>query len=113
MRASDTWVCLADGDHAQFFRCDSPSQELEPVLGFGLPCSGKPFADRLASQLDRAARDHLFDHLVLVGPMAVLSAVEDNLAPATRSRVVGEVDRNLCRATPRELVAHLAEWLPH
>lgn len=113
MRSSDTWVCLADGNHAQFFRCDRPVQELEPVLGFGLPLNGKAFAGRLASQLDRAARECLFENLVLVGPMAVLNAVEDNMAPATRSRVVGEVDKNLCRSSPRELCAHLSEWLPH
>lgn len=113
MRSSDTWVCLADGDHARFFHCNAPVVELEPVLGFGLPASSQDFAGRLASQLDRAARANLFEHLVLVGPMGVLAAVEDSLAPATRHKVVGEVHRNLCRATPRELGALLAEWLPH
>jgi protein required for attachment to host cells len=113
MRASDTWVCVADGARAQFFRCDGPSQDLEPVMGFGLPTNCSPFAGRLAGQLDRAARDRLFEHLVLVGPIAVLTDVEGRMDPATRDMVVGEIDKTFHHATPRELCAHIAAWLPH
>lgn len=113
MRTSETWVCLADGDHAQFYHCDAPGYALEPVMGFAVPRNGRTFAGRLASQLDRAARDSLFRSLVLVGPQAVLTAVEDQMAPDTRSLVVREVDRNLCGRPPRELECHLSAVLPH
>lgn len=113
MRTSETWVCLADGDRAQFYHCDAPGYALEPVMGFGLPHNSSTFAGRLASQLDRAARDHMFNHLVLVGPLAVLSEVEGRMAPETRGRVVGEVERNLCGCCPRELEAHLSGLLRH
>lgn len=113
MRTSETWVCLADGDRAQFYHCDAPGYGLEPVMGFGLPRDGRTFAGRLASQLDRAARDSLFRSLVLVGPHEVLVEVEGNLSPDTRGRVVGEVERNLCGHSPRELEAHLSAMLRH
>lgn len=113
MRASDTWVCVADGARARFFRCDGPSQDLEPVIGFGLPTTAGTFAGQLAGQLDRAARNHLFEHLVLVGPMEVLVEVEENLAPATRSLVMGECDKFAACVTPRELSARLVDLLPH
>lgn len=113
MRTSETWVCLADGDRAQFYHCDAPGYALEPVMGFGLPQNGRTFAGRLASQLDRAARDSLFHSLVLVGPHAVLAAVEAQMAPATRERVVREVDRDLCGRPPRELETHLCTVLRH
>src|SRR5512145_2716781 len=113
MRTSETWVCLADGDRAQFYHCDAPGYGLEPVMGFGLPQSGRTFAGRLAGQLDRAARDSLFHNLVLVGPHAVLEAVEQQMAPGTRERVVGEVERNLCGRSPRELETHLGAVLRH
>ncbi|HLO78338.1 MAG TPA: host attachment protein [Magnetospirillum sp.] len=113
MRTSETWVCLADGDHAQFYHCDAPSYCLEPVMGFGVPRGGRTFAGRLASQLDRAARDSLFVSLVLVGPPAVLAEVEGEMAPDTRNRVVGEVSRNLCGRSPRELETHLCGMLRH
>ncbi|MGE5478194.1 MAG: host attachment protein [Bacteroidales bacterium] len=113
MRTSETWVCLADGDRAQFYHCDAPGYALEPVIGFGLPCNGRTFAGRLASQLDRAARDSLFLSLVLVGPPAVLEEVEGQMAPDTRGRVVHEVGRNLCGRSPRELEAHLCGVLKH
>lgn len=113
MRTSETWVCLADGDHAQFYHCDAPSYVLEPVMGFGLPPAGSTFADRLARQLDRAARDCLFEALVLVAPQAVMRQVEDSMCADTRSRVVSEVDRNLCGRSPRELETHLCAVLRH
>lgn len=113
MRTSETWVCLADGDHAQFYHCDAPAYALEPVIGFCLPRNSRTFADRLAGQLDRAARDSMFRSLVLVGPQAVLAAVEDHMAPATRDRVVQEIDRNLCGRSPRELETHLSAVLRH
>ena len=113
MRTSETWVCLADGDHAQFYHCDAPGYALEPVMGFGLPRNGRTFAGRLASQLDRAARDSLFRSLVLVGPHEVLAEVEGQMAPDTRGRVVHEVERNLCGCCPRELETHLSAVLRH
>jgi len=113
MRSSETWVCVADGARAQFFHCDAPAYTLEPVLGFGLPDSGRCFAGRLASQLDRAARTALFRNLVLVGPAPVLQELEDSLDPGTRSMVVGELSKNLSKATPRELETHLSGLLSH
>lgn len=113
MRSSETWVCVADGAHAQFYHCDAPAYALEPVMGFGVPDNGRTFADRLAGQLDRAARTSLFRQLVMVGPEPVLRDVEDSMAPDTRRMVVGALEKNLCRATPRELGTHLSHMLPH
>ena len=82
-------------------------------MGFGLPSNGSTFAHRLARQLDRAARDSLFATLVLVGPQAVVQAVENSMQPDTRSRVVREFDRNLCGRSPREVETHLCGMLRH
>lgn len=113
MRTSDTWVCVADGNHAQFFQCDG-GRQLEPVMGFGVPRAGcDGFAGRVAGQLDRAERGNLFRHLVLVGPKAFLRELEDSLAPPTRERVLADVVADLGRATPREAGSHLCELLPH
>ncbi|MBC7951635.1 MAG: host attachment protein [Rhodospirillaceae bacterium] len=113
MRSSETWVCVSDGAHAQFYHCDAPAYALEPVMGFGIPGSGRTFADRLAGQLDRAARTSLFRQLVMVGPEPVLRDVKVSMAPETLSMVVGALEKNLSKATPRELEAHLSEMLPH
>jgi Protein required for attachment to host cells. len=113
MRTSHTWVCVADDHSARFFHCDAPGYMLEPVMGFGVPQNSHAFAGRLAGQLDRAARDSLFRHLVLVGPRPVLDDIEASMAPGTRSLVVGEVDKNLRRASPRELDTHLCHMLKH
>lgn len=109
MRPSDTWVCVADGTRAHFYRGDDRCSELEPVLGYGLAshCGGSPFADRVACQLDRAAGESRFEHLVLVGPLDLLRQVEDRLDSRTRGKVVCEVDKLLTHPTPRELVTHL------
>jgi protein required for attachment to host cells len=114
MKPSDTWVCVADGERAQFFRCDG-GRDLEPVIDFGVPRAGPaPFAGRLAGQLDRAARGDLFEHLVLVGPKAFLRELETSMAPGTRDRIVADVlDMDLSRATPREAGIHLCGVLPN
>ena len=113
MRSSDTWVCVANGARASFFRCDGPRHDLEPVMGFGVPADGRPFMGRVANQLDRAARTNLFVHLVLVGPRPVLAELETCIAAETMRLVVGEVDRDLMRTTPRELTTCLRDLLPH
>ena len=114
MRSCDTWVCVADGEHARFYRCDG-GRDLEPVLDFGIPAGAAvPFSGRLAGQLDRAARHRMFDHLVLVGPMAFLRELEGALAAPTRAMIFADVlDRGLMRSTPRSAVAHLSEVLPN
>lgn len=112
MREYETWVCVTDGRGARFFHCDAPGLPLEPVMGFGLAQSGsRDFAGRLAGQLDRAARDSLFRRLVLVAPHEVMSSVEATMAPGTRLLVAGRVERDLSRASPRQLCCHLADDL--
>lgn len=113
MRSSHTWVCVADGARARVFRCDGPCRDLEPVLGLGVPSTDSACTGRIAGQLDRAAHDRRFDHLVLVGPRAVLSELASTMTADTRRKVSGELDRDLSRASPRELTAHLCEFLPH
>lgn len=114
MKPSNTWVCVADGERAQFFRCECGA-DLEPVIEFGVPQAGpRPFAGRLAGQLDRAARHHLFQRLVLVGPRGFLRELEDCLDAATRALILADVlDKDLSRATPREAGTHLCEVLRH
>jgi protein required for attachment to host cells len=115
MRPSDTWVCVADGYRARFYRCD-PGQDPEPILEFGLPAasrSGPGFVGRLACQLERAANDRLYRHLVLVAPQSVLNELDGSLSADARNAVIGTLDRPLAGATPRELVRHLGDLLPH
>lgn len=107
MRPSNTWVCVADNSRAQVFRCDGPGRDLEPVLDIG------PITGRLAVQLDRAAANNLFEHLVLVGPAAVLGELRNQFEPRTRSKVVGEMHEMRSRATPREVGCYVCELLPH
>jgi protein required for attachment to host cells len=107
MRPSHTWVCVADGSRAQVFRCDGPGRDLEPVLDIG------PITKRIAVQLDRAAADNLFEHLVLVGPAAILGELRNHLEPRTRGKVVGEMTAMHNLATPREVGCYVCELLPH
>jgi len=121
MRHADTWICIADAARARFYRCDGPGRGIEPMLDCALGAHSRTsfkgetpgLAETIAGRLDRAAEGHLFEHLVLVAPMPVLGAVKGSLKPATRARVVGEVDRQLTHATPREVETHIRDTLPH
>ena len=110
---SHTWVCVADGVRARVYRCDGPQNDLEPILGMSIPATGPACTGRIAGQLDRAAAERRFDHLVLVGPHAVLAQLEDSLAAQTRAKLAGGVERDFGHACPRQLRAHLGDLLPH
>jgi protein required for attachment to host cells len=128
MHTSDTWICVADGGRAQFFHCDGPGREVEPVLGYNL-ASSRPMSSRhavecgpaewqthfcgtIAERLDSAAANHLFEHLVLVAPPSILGELHNRISGVTLDLVVGEVNRDLTHATPREVACHLAGMLP-
>ncbi len=129
MRPSDTWICVADTVRAQFYRCDGRGRCIEPLLDFALVArqhSPHPllaampafddrgrFAGRVAGQLDLAADGHLFEHLLLVAPQSMLEPLKRTLKPHTRRLVIGEVDKDLTRATPREVATHICDKLPH
>ncbi|MBI5165663.1 MAG: host attachment protein [Magnetospirillum sp.] len=117
MRATDTWVCVADNAHAHIFRCDGPGRNLEPVLDCSLPAAhgGSDCArmERLAVRLRRAADSHLYEHLVLVAPFEILNDLKGVLGSETLQMLVGEIDKNLVKATPREVACHVRDLLPH
>lgn len=65
------------------------------------------FAGRLAELLDAAAGAKRFDRLVLVAPPRTLGDLRAALAPATRAKVDGEIDKDLTHLPDHELPAHL------
>ena len=120
MRQADTWICIADAGRARFYRFDGPGHGIEPMTDCALGAHGHHphgdnpgFAGTVACRLDRAAEGHLFEHLVLVAPSPVLGALKGRLKPSTRALVIGEVDRHLTHATPREVETHIRDTLPH
>jgi protein required for attachment to host cells len=66
------------------------------------------FAGRLAKLLDEASGAHRFDKLVLVAPPRTLGDLRAALAPATRAKVSGELDRDLTQIPDHDLPSHLA-----
>ena len=121
MRPADTWICVADGARAHFYRCDGPGRGVEPILNYMMVSPNHHhgtqdvvrFVGRLAVRLDAAAAEQLFEHLLLVAPAGMLGALRRILDPHTRDLVCGEVDKDLTRATPRELTTHIGDKLPH
>jgi protein required for attachment to host cells len=123
MRPTDTWICVADAGRANFFRCDGPGSTVEPLVDVSVghghrrdhsrdKDGHKQFAGAVALRIERAAGGHMFDHLVLVAPMPVLSALTSALTPDTRQLIVDKFDKDLVRATPRELATHIRDALP-
>ncbi len=123
MRPTDTWICVADRERANFYRCDGPGAVVQPLVDVSVGhghhhtkqngLAAERFAGAVASRIERAVDGHLFDHLVLVAPLPVLSALDSALKPGTRRMIVDKIDKNLIRATPRELVTHIRDALPH
>jgi protein required for attachment to host cells len=127
MRPADTLVCVADAERAQFYRCDGPGRSLEPLLDLEIvirrrPRTARPpeeedgekayVAGRIAGQIERMAEKNLVEHVVLVAPTDMLGAMRHVLTARSRRLLVGEMERDLVRATPRQVAAHVRDMLP-
>jgi protein required for attachment to host cells len=71
------------------------------------------FAGKVMAVLDRAAAEHRFDRLVMVAPPVMMGALRKHMAAIGARMEVVEVVKDLTHATPREMMCHLTEVLPH
>lgn len=71
------------------------------------------FAGRVAALLDKAAGEHRFDRLVMVAPPAMMGELRKHMSGICNHMEVVEVLKDLTHATPREMLCHLTEALPH
>jgi protein required for attachment to host cells len=69
------------------------------------------FGDEIARQLNTAAAGDAFQHLVVVAPSHVLSAIRGALNAATEARVIGTLAKDLVKVPDSELWPHLKEWV--
>jgi protein required for attachment to host cells len=69
------------------------------------------FVHLVAEQLDAAAKRDEFDELLLVAPSRALHQLREALSPATRARLVGELEKDLVKTPDHELWPHLREWV--
>jgi len=65
------------------------------------------FAEDLAARINDAAAREAYERLVLVAPARMLSAIEQRLSPAARSRLVGRLAKDLTKTPDHELKAWL------
>lgn len=57
------------------------------------------FATRLAADLNAAAHDGRYDHLIVVAPPRMLATLRDNLSREARACLQAEIDKDLTRHT--------------
>lgn len=67
------------------------------------------FIDRLPERFNLAADRKEVERLILAAPPKALGKLRHALDPETRKRVIGEIDKDLTDAPPRELPAFLGE----
>lgn len=65
------------------------------------------FAARLADTLERGRVEHRYVALVLVAPPRFLGQLRSTLDPQVLRHVAAQIDKDLCAATPAEIVAAL------
>lgn len=71
----------------------------------------RSFHHRIAAYLDSAAKRGDFDRLVLVAPPKTLGNLRTELSEPTRTKVVGELNKDLTHVPVHELAAHLGSLL--
>ena len=65
------------------------------------------FAKAVAERIGSAARDHVFDRLVLVAPPTVMGDIRAALDHHARDLIIGEVTKDLTRSGLAEIEQHL------
>ncbi len=142
MKASKTWILIADGARARIFVNDGPGKGLKPAISKEFATEHKPtrevmsdrpgsnasggavrhgyaprtdwhqfekhrFAASMAAVLNKEAKHHAFERLVLVAPPEPLGSLRAKLDSATRGRVVKEIGKDLTNLTEHELPKRL------
>ena len=69
------------------------------------------FARGMADLINRAAPRRAFDRLILVAPPETLGALRGKLSSAARSRLAGEITKDLTHIPLHELHRHLGDTL--
>lgn len=67
------------------------------------------FARELAHRLNKAARDHLFDTLVLYAAPRSLAVLRESLADVARDKIKAEIPKDLTKVPVADLPRHFAE----
>ncbi|GMR18456.1 MAG: host attachment protein [Gammaproteobacteria bacterium] len=69
------------------------------------------FSKTIATRLNRAQKSGELKSLFIVAPPGMLGLLRDHLNKQTKALVVGELDKNLAKLKPGELLDHLPK--PH
>jgi protein required for attachment to host cells len=66
------------------------------------------FLAMVAEQIDKAAREKLVNHVILVAPPKALGHLRKLLTDAARALVTAEIGKDLARLSTQEIEKHLA-----
>jgi len=66
------------------------------------------FAKTIAERLERGAEQHDYDRLIIVAPPEMLGLLRRELDQNARGLLHREISKDLVRATPKEVLEHLA-----
>lgn len=69
----------------------------------------RDFAKKIAETLLEKARDKSFDKLILVAPPEMLGDLRAELSGEAQERLIGEVNKDYTRFTPREIKQALSD----
>ena len=69
------------------------------------------FAAFVATQLNDAETSGVFEALLLVAPAHTLDVIHKELSPATASRVVASINKDLIKVPDHALAPHLSPWV--
>lgn len=65
------------------------------------------FLNTVVERLDTAARDGVFDRLVLIAPASAMGYLRGALADRTRALIAGEITKDLTHGTLSEIERHI------
>ncbi len=107
--------------HSRDLKSDAPGRAFDPGAGqrHAIEPRHDPhelekerFSRSVAAVVDDAAARKAFEKLILVAPPKTLGVLRTALGPAARSRVMGEVHKDLIHTPANQLADHLRDIAP-
>jgi len=99
-RPGRSFDSAGQGRHAMEPRTDPREVEQQKML------------HELAKYLEQEAKKGSYDRLVIVAPPRALGSLRSELPPGARTKVSGELDKDLTQVAIHDLAGHLGSVLP-
>lgn len=106
----NTWILCMRPDGGRLFQTNDARDGVRFL--WQIPCEREENClSTLASRMNEAYHQDIFDYLILCGEEPYLSEIQDELEPEVCDRVIGTVEQDLYWVNESDLIEYVQDYL--